>query len=89
LGVFIALNHHIAVGVGYCRWAHRIVRCATGHCPVCQPRHPPVRVPELLTVGVLTSCGTGQSGVAPDRHYSLSGAPLTTALTSERTIRVL
>jgi hypothetical protein len=25
----------------------------------------------------LSSCGTGQSGAAPDKHYSLSGAPLT------------
>jgi hypothetical protein len=28
----------------------------------------------------LSSSGTGQSGAAPDRHCSLSGAPLTTAL---------
>jgi hypothetical protein len=34
LGVFIALNHHIAVGEAVCRWAHRTVRYATGHCPV-------------------------------------------------------
>jgi hypothetical protein len=33
-------------------------------------------------VGALTSDGTGQSGAAPDRHCSLSGAPLTSALTS-------
>jgi hypothetical protein len=26
---------------------------------------------------VLSSYGIGQSGAAPDRHYSLSGAPLT------------
>jgi hypothetical protein len=31
---------------------------------------------------VLTSGGTGQSGAAPDRHYSLFGAPLTSSLTS-------
>ena len=33
--------------------AHRTVRCATGHCPVRQPRHPAVRVQplELLTSG--------------------------------------
>jgi hypothetical protein len=30
LGVFIALNHHIAVGEAVCRWAHRTVRCGTG-----------------------------------------------------------
>jgi hypothetical protein len=37
LGVFIALNHHIVVGAGCCRWAHRTlsnappdaVRCAS------------------------------------------------------------
>jgi hypothetical protein len=28
LGVFIALNHHIAVGDGCCRWAHRTLSCA-------------------------------------------------------------
>jgi hypothetical protein len=70
------------VGAGCCRWAHRTVRCATGHCSVCQPRHPTVRVLTQSTVGVLTSGGTGQSGAAPDRHCSLSGAPLTSALTS-------
>jgi hypothetical protein len=29
LGVFIALNHHIVVEDGCCRWAHRTVRCAS------------------------------------------------------------
>jgi hypothetical protein len=47
-----------------------------------QPRHPTVRVLAVSTVGVLTSCHTGQSGAAPDKHCSLSGAPLTPALTS-------
>jgi hypothetical protein len=50
-GVFIALNHQTTVGAGCCRWAHRTVRCATGHCLVRQPRHPTVRVLEHLTVG--------------------------------------
>jgi hypothetical protein len=58
----------------------------TGQCPVRQPRHQPVRVLMVLTVGALSSCGTEQSGAAPDRYYSLSGAPLATALTSARTI---
>jgi hypothetical protein len=49
--------------------------------PVRQPRHPTVRVLAVLTVGALTSRGTGQSGAAPDRHCSLSGAPFGTALT--------
>jgi hypothetical protein len=79
--VFIALNHHIAVGEVVCRWAHWTVRCATGHCPVRHPRHPTVRVLAVSNVGALTSWGTGQSGAAPDRHCSLSGAPSGAALT--------
>jgi hypothetical protein len=47
----------------------------TGHCPVRQPRHPTVRVLTVSTIGALSSGGTGQSGAAPDRHRSLSGAP--------------
>jgi hypothetical protein len=46
-----------------------------------QPRHPNVRVLTVLTVGALTSWGTRQSGAAPDRHCSLSGAPSGAALT--------
>jgi hypothetical protein len=53
----------------------------TGHCPVRQPRHPTVRVLTVLTVGALTTWGTGQSGAAPDKHCSLSGAPSGAALT--------
>jgi hypothetical protein len=76
LGVFITPTTKIAVGEGCCRMAHRTVRCATGHCPVCQPRHPTVRVRslELLTSG------------PPDSHCSLSGAPSGSALTSARTV---
>jgi hypothetical protein len=81
LGVFIAPTTKTAVGEGYSRWAHRTVRCATGHCPVRQQRHPTVRVLTVSTVGALTSWGTGQSGAALDRHCSLSGAPSGTALT--------
>jgi hypothetical protein len=43
LGVFIALNHHIAVG-----W---LLSMGALDSPVCPPRHPTVRVQELLTVG--------------------------------------
>jgi hypothetical protein len=52
-GVFIAPTTNMAVGEGFCRRAHRTVRCATGHCPVRQPRHPTVRVRplELWQVG--------------------------------------
>jgi hypothetical protein len=38
----------------------------TGQCPVRQPRHPTVRVLTVSTVVALSSCGTGQSGAAPD-----------------------
>jgi hypothetical protein len=51
-----------------------------------QPRYPTVRVLAVSTVGALSSCGTGQSGVAPDSHCSLSGAPLTNDTDSVRTI---
>jgi hypothetical protein len=80
-GVFIAPTTKTAVGEGCCRWAHRTVRCATGHCPVRQPHHPTVKVLTVLTVGALTAWGTRQSGAALDRHCSLSGAPSGAALT--------
>jgi hypothetical protein len=80
-GVFIAPTTKTAVGEGCCRWAHRTVRCATGHCPARQPRHPTIRVLTVSTVGALTSWCTGQSGATPDLHYSLSGAPSGAALT--------
>jgi hypothetical protein len=46
-----------------------------------QPRHPTVRVLTISTVGALTSWCTEQSGAAPNRHCSLSGAPSGAALT--------
>jgi hypothetical protein len=49
--------------------------------PVRQPRHPTVRVLTVSTVGAHPAWGTGQSGAAPDRHCSLSGAPSGAALT--------
>jgi hypothetical protein len=81
LRVFIAPTTKTAGGEGCCRWAHRTVRCATGHCPVRLPRHPTVRVLTVSTVGALTAWATGQSGVAPDSHCSLSGAPSGASLT--------
>jgi hypothetical protein len=57
LGVFIAPTTNLTIGEGCCRWVHRTVRCATGHCPVRQPRHPTVRVLTVSTVGDLTSWG--------------------------------
>jgi hypothetical protein len=89
LGVFIAPTTKTAVGEGCCRWAHRTVRFATGHCPVRQPRHPTVRVLTVSTIGALTSWCTGQSGAAPYRHCTLSGAPLAPALTSAATVALL
>jgi hypothetical protein len=53
------------------------------------PHHPTIRVLEQLTVGGFVFNGTGQSGAAPDRYCSLSGAPLAAALTSARTVRAL
>jgi hypothetical protein len=52
-GVFIAPTTKRTVGEGFCRMAHRTVRCATGHCPVHQPRHQAIgfRPLELLTIG--------------------------------------
>ena len=51
--VFIAPTTKMTVGGGYYRMAHRTVRCATGHCPLRQPRHQAVgfRSLELLTTG--------------------------------------
>jgi hypothetical protein len=89
LGVFISLNHQfnrwgwlMSMGAPDSPVRHRTVRCATGHCPVCQPCHPTVRVLTVLTIGALIAWCTGQSSAAPDRYCSLSGAPLTPALTS-------
>jgi hypothetical protein len=80
-GVFIAPTTNSTVGEVVCRWAHQTVWCTTGHCSVHQPCHPTVRVLTVWTVGALTSWGTAQSGAAPDRSCSLSGAPSGAALT--------
>jgi hypothetical protein len=42
VGVFIAPTTKSGHWEAVCRMAHRIVRCATGHCPVRQPRQPAV-----------------------------------------------
>jgi hypothetical protein len=47
VGVFIAPTTKVAVGEATYRWAHQIVWCATGHCPVRPPCHPTVRVRPL------------------------------------------
>jgi hypothetical protein len=66
-GVFIALNHHIAVGDGCCRWAHRKVRCAS-------------HVTQPLGSGAVDRWSLCLL-VIPDMYCSLAGAPLATALT--------
>jgi hypothetical protein len=79
LGVFIAPNHQFNC------WG-RLLSMGAPDSPVRQPRHPTVRVLTVSTVGALTSRHTGQSGVAPDKYCARSGAPLTAALTSARTV---
>jgi hypothetical protein len=68
LGVFIAPNHQFK------RWG-RLLSMGAPDNPVHQPRHPTVRVLTVSTIGALSSGGTGQSGAAPGRYCSLSGAP--------------
>jgi hypothetical protein len=36
----------------------------------------PLGIESYRPLEALSSCDTGQSGATPDRHYSLSGAPL-------------
>jgi hypothetical protein len=75
LGVFIAPTTKLAIWVeAICRMVHRT-------CPVRQPRHPNVRVPN---VGALTAGPAWMSGDAPDMHCRVSGAPLRACLTSAR-----
>jgi hypothetical protein len=81
-GVFIAPNHQ------FNRWG-RLLSKGAPDSPVCQPRHPTVRVLTVLTVGDLSSCGTEQSGAAPDRYCSLSGAPSGGCSDSARIVRAL
>jgi hypothetical protein len=81
-GVFIAPNHQ------FNRWG-RLLSMGALDSPVRQPRHPTVRVLTVSIVGALSSGGTGQSGVAPDRYRALSSAPLAAALTSARTVHAL
>jgi hypothetical protein len=82
LGVFIAPTTKTTVGVG-------LLSMGAPDSPVRQPRHPTVRVLTISTVGALTSWGTGQSGAAPDRYCSLSGAPSSACSDSTRTVCAL
>jgi hypothetical protein len=75
-GVFIALNHlNNRLGLGF-------MSMGAPDSPVHQPRHPAIRVRAVSTIGALSSGGIGQSSAAPDKHCLLSGAPLTSSLTS-------
>jgi hypothetical protein len=60
-GIYSPQPPKAVVGGGCCRWAHRTVRCATELCLVRQPRYPTVRVRTQMTVGALSSYGTGQA----------------------------
>jgi hypothetical protein len=42
VGVFIAPTTKSGRWEAVCRMAHQTVRCATGHCPMRQPRQPAV-----------------------------------------------
>jgi hypothetical protein len=70
--VFIAPNHQSSRWGGCCRWAHRTL---TIQCPV---RH---HVTQLLgfwsswPLAPLSSCGTGQSGGAPDSPVPMAEPP--------------
>jgi hypothetical protein len=66
LGVFIASNHFGSRWGGCWRWAHRT---GTVPCPVRHHVTQPLGFRAELTVGALSSCGTGQSG-APLISYS-------------------
>jgi hypothetical protein len=73
--VFIAPTTKSGRWEAVCRMAHRTVRCA---CHITWP----------LDSDRWSFCllGTGQSGGAPDRQCSLSGAPSVSALTLARTV---
>jgi hypothetical protein len=75
-GLFIAPTTKMVVGEGFCRMAHRTVSGA--------PATSPSRW--VSTVGALTCGATGQSGGAPDRSCSLSGAPYGACSDSARAV---
>jgi hypothetical protein len=75
-GLFIAPTTKLTVGEGFCRMAHRTLSGA-----------PATSLGRwVLTVGASDNWATGQSGGAPDRSCSLSGAPSAPALTFARVV---
>jgi hypothetical protein len=57
-------------------------RTGTVDCPMCRYVTQSLGFWSSLPLEALSSCGTRQFGATPDRSCSLSGAPLTSALTS-------
>jgi hypothetical protein len=67
VGVFIALNHFLAVGEVYWRWAHRTLHSSlSSACHVSYP----LGFRAVDCWRLLSSSGTGQFGGTPD----MSGA---------------
>jgi hypothetical protein len=64
-------------------------RTGTVVCPVRRHVSQPLGFGSSPLLVPLSSCGTGQSGATPDRSCSLSGVPLTSALTSDAHCRAL
>jgi hypothetical protein len=63
LGVFIALNHFLAVDKVCWRWTHRTV---VVHCPVRATSARPLGFGASWPLEMLSFCCTGQSGATPD-----------------------
>jgi hypothetical protein len=83
VGVFIAPTTKSGCWEAVCRTAHRnspVHHRMLSGVPATSPGH------WILTVGASVFWGTGQSGGAPDRHCSVSGAPPVSALTLARTV---
>jgi hypothetical protein len=64
------------------KWSVGVVFIATNYlvatnCLVCHHVSQPLGLGAGRSLEALSSCGTGQSGAAPDRNCSLFGAPLT------------
>jgi hypothetical protein len=67
------------LGLGCCRWAHRTVRVPPDTVRCASHVTQSLGFERCRPLELLSSSGTEQSGAAPDRYCSLSGAPLTSA----------
>jgi hypothetical protein len=88
LGVFIALNHQnnrwgwlLAMGALDSPVRHRTLSGAPATVRCTSHVTQPLGFGHRRPLEALSSSDTEQSGVAPDKHYSLSGAPLASVLT--------